>query len=372
MLRDRLEKIATTDYFTASDVRFNRTNPFLRGSGDTKGFHSQEDFRSYLKTKVSDPTYGQNAQEQLTSMDNIAAQHKDRNFLRRVGFERGGPSDNFMVGDQHTRPQVVAESPNPKIRQHEIAHAIDFENRGLLTASPNTEYSPRMLTYNDKSLDQLRNISKRTAKKYPSEDPSRRAYSLYEKSYHRDILKNEIGANSRVLKASPDFMSKSPIRDLPANERKRLAEILAAQTSYFEGDPRSTYSKFKLPQTVASRGVDRMEKLDRISKMQGAMPRKWDDPFAPNYEKLKDSAKSRFKGRKQDLTKKIFEGGNPYIDGDVWKKMSKADRVDYIKQIKLNKSNLLKHLTPTLGAEGAERASKLYMREMMAGLRRTL
>lgn len=330
-VHEYIEKIATGDFRDTMKIyRREAQGPLTQKFRDTttKANPNLRDYRSFLVSQTNDPKLGVSAKEVLSALDNVSK--KDAGLLQSVNLHTNDGPSRLRFDREGTSLRATRDSPNTLA--HELRHRIfhqqrgDIDNKGKATFKGEEKryaaFDRRMNAKTHKAYDDapmLQRFSSMITGKQPPKvrEAMERHDTLARVMGMKDTITSEADANRGAINA---ILGKRSLDAATPKEKQRILDSLVGMTTYYEVDPRKSYSK----------NVEMQE----MSKM---------DP--ENYSFL----------------------GNPFeIRGGAWKNMSKQQRKDYIQQIKLNRMHLESSMPQ------GKRMGKLYMSEMMKALRKTL
>ena len=381
-MKRELEKIASRDYIK-SLKRDKGTDP--------------------LNIEIPHPTEA----PQISHMGKHLSKQKDPALQERAGMlkhllrkSRGGEKGVHWYAPNHadfkhlsTEAQRGAHfSPvhkyvlsnsgkNPLTFSHEVGHLADFIER--LGYKPRRSFSFKnpVIAKGNQRIErkfgkQIEAIRATQTKRKPDEDMlthmrrlsegeekviqlSKRSDRLKNLLKAREHLTKETQATRRALESYKPWAKRKSWKALTPRQRENVADILSAKTTYYDMSPFSGYTKHdaaKHHSTALSRYRPPNFRAKKWAEQEAALRKK-----SPAYQ---DILRGKIRHFPDEVVSQFGGGENPFAKKDLWKKMSWAQRKEYIEHIKLNK----KHIASDFGRD----AGKLYMSEMMKALRKTL
>jgi len=390
-LKKYLEKVATTDYAISRFVNGPRNPLAFRMQGGS----TIADYKDRLRS-TTDPALKDQAVELADQIDHVTKKDKGvqqaLKYLEPKTLGAGNMPTAFFYPSPNPSEFGVAATINSEgTLSHELTHAMDLKNRkhGMKIEKPRPMLDPRgqLLKTEGTSSIPLRkmgfpeNIHKvvgRMVRKRQAEgNPMSKAEidKLLNRVFSRERLIMESIANQGMLDAYKPWRERKSLRDLTPQQRKVVADNMAAYSTYLESSPFTSHSGLKESQEMAKVTPESSSKISRLQAIQKKVDEaRWrTDPKKHIPYTPKDLALDRqyrystnTSERLGNLIGKIRTNTNPFVDRGAWKNMSKADRISYIAQIKQNAKNIASD--PRLGAD----AAMVYKAEMMRALRKML
>lgn len=330
---DLMMKTATTDFLgTVSDLmKAEEQGPLVKKFRKTitKPSPTLRDYRRFLVSQTKDPKLGTSATAVLSALDGVSK--KDAGLLKSVRLltDKGESLFDASVSGSSIR----ATQDRPQTLAHELQHRIFHEGRGDVDSKGVLTNKGR-----DKRLDAFdRRMNAKTQRAYTKTPffkrlvadvkgetlpgvtkAMKRHETLAGTMRLKDTITSESDANRGAINA---LLGKRSLDAASPKEKKQILKTLVGMTTYYESDPRSSYSK----------GV-KLQEQSKPNLFPGSEFKQ--NPFSP-----KDNA---------------------------WKNMNRKQRMGYIQQIKLNR----KHIEASMPQ--GKKMGKLYMKGMMKALRSRL
>lgn len=391
-LKRYIEKIATTDYMMSRYAQGPRNPLAFR----MKEGSSIADYKDRLRS-TTDPALKDQATMLADQIDHVTKKDKGvQQALKYLEPGKLGAGDNptafFYPASDPKEFGVAATINSEGALSHELSHAMDLKNRknamsierprpigdprGKLLRTEGTSSIPLRKVRLPENIDKA--ISRMVRKRREAADPmsKKEIGSILSKASAREQLIMESIANQGMLDAYKPWRERKSLRDLTPQQRKVVADNMAAYSTYLESSPFKSHSGPKEAQEMAKVTPEASEKVSKLEKLRRKIDRarfitQVDKriPYTPsNISNYSDQYNYSMNAsqRVNNLLQKVREKTNPFVDSGAWKNMSKADRINYIAQIKQNAKNIAND--PRLGAD----AAKIYKAEMMRALRKML